>query len=329
MRTILSLLFVLAMVATPKGSTIAQPSPQPPRIGFMGAGGALEGLSISDSRNSYAALLSGLQELGYVQGRNIIIERRGADGKLDLLPGLAAELVRLKVAVIVAAGPTATEPAVKATRTIPIVMINVGDSVGRGFVESLSLPGGNVTGLSAGKEGVHGKRLELLRDTIPSLTRVAVLHSFESKRQIPAYQRAAKALRVELEFVDVNRAEEFEKAFARIRAMRPDALITQRVFLTIRHGKQIVDFALKDRLPSMFNSRESAHAGGLLSYGANLSGSFRRAAAFVDKILKGANPANLPVEAPSLELVINLNTAKKLGITIAPELLLEADEVIK
>ncbi len=328
-KTILSLLVIVAAAALIEGSAKAQPSPQPPRIGIL-TPGALGELSDSDSRSGYATLLSGLQELGYGKGRNIIVEFRRAEGKLDLLPGLAAELVRLKVAAIVANGPEAIKPAIKATKTIPIVMVGGGDPVGLEFVESLSLPGGNVTGLSSfGGEKMRGKQMELLRDAIPSLTRVALLNSRELKGYIQAFQRLAKALRVELQSVDVNRPEQFEEAFAKITAMRPDALITAREFLTISHRKQIVDFALKKRLPSMFESRESAEAGGLLSYGVNDRASWRRAAAFVDKILKGANPANLPVEAPQFELVINLGTAKKLGITIAPELLLEADEVIK
>ena len=182
MRTILSLLFVLVMVAIPEGSTVAQPSPQLPRIGVL-TPGALGGLSILDSRPGYAALLSGLRELGYVQGRNIIVEFRRAEGKLDLLPGLAAELVRLKVAAIVANGPEAIKPAIKATKTIPIVMVGGGDPVGLEFVESLSLPGGNVTGLSSfGGEKMRGKQMEILKDAIPSLTRVALLNSREMKR---------------------------------------------------------------------------------------------------------------------------------------------------
>jgi putative ABC transport system substrate-binding protein len=328
-KTIVSLLVIIAVVALLEGSAKAQPSPQPPRIGVLSPG-ALGELFISDTKSDFAVFLSGLQELGYVQGRNIIVEFRRAEGKLDLLPGLAAELVRLKVAAIVANGPTATEFAIKATKTIPIVMVGGGEPVGSGFVESLSLPGGNVTGLSSygGKE-MRGKQLELLKDAIPSLTRVALLNPREMKGYIQAFQRLAKALRVELQSVDVNSPEQFEGAFAKITAMRPDALITVQQFLTIRHRKQIADFALKERLPSMFESRDFVQAGGLLSYGWNLVVSWRRAAAFVDKILKGANPANLPVEAPPFELVINLGTAKKLGITIAPELLLEADEVIK
>jgi putative ABC transport system substrate-binding protein len=171
--------------------------------------------------------------------------------------------------------------------------------------------------------------MELLKDTVPSVSRVALLNSRERKGFVREFQRAAKALHVELEPVDVNSAEQFEGAFAKITSLRPDALITAREFLTIRHGKQIADFALKQRLPSMYESREFVQAGGLLSYGVNYRAAWRRAAFFVDKILKGANPANLPVEGPQFELVINLGTAKRLGITIAPELLLEANEVIK
>jgi putative ABC transport system substrate-binding protein len=328
-KTILSLLVIIAAAALIKGSAKAQPSPQPPRIGVLSPG-ALGELSDSDSRDRYDALLSGLQELGYVQGRNIIVEFHRAEGKPDLLPALAAELVRLKVAAIVANGPTAIEPAIKATKTIPIVMVGGVVAVGREHVEGLSLPGGNVTGLSSyGGNEMRGKQMELLKDTIHSLSRVALLNSRQMKGYIEPFQRLAKALRVELRSVDVNRPEQFEEAFAKIKAMRPDALITARDFLTLKHRKQIADFALREKLPSMFEQRDFAQAGGLLSYGVNDRASWRRAAAFVDKILKGANPANLPVEVPQFELVINLGTAKKLGVTIAPELLLEADEVIK
>jgi putative tryptophan/tyrosine transport system substrate-binding protein len=324
-KTILSLLVIVAAAALLEGSAKAQPSPQAPRIGVL-VTGALPTLGERPSRQLF---VPALQELGYIDGQTVILEIRSSEGKLDLLPNLAADLVRLKVSVIVAAGPEATGAAIKATRTIPIVMHDAGDPVSREFVESLSMPGGNVTGLSSAARGVYGKQMELLKDIIPSVSRVALLNSRERKGFAGGFQRAAKALHVELEPVDVNSAEQFEGAFAKITSLRPDALITAREFLTIRHGKQIADFALKQRLPSMYESREFVQAGGLLSYGVNYRAAWRRAAFFVDKILKGANPANLPVEAPQIELVINLGTAKKLGITIAPELLLEADEVIK
>jgi len=328
MRTIISLFFLFAMVAIPGEGTMAQSSPQPPRVGVLVSGALVES-PISDDRDRYAAFLSGLRELGYVQGRNIIVEPRERKGRPDLFPVLVAELVRLKVAAIVVSGATAIEPAIKATKTIPIVMIAADDPVGREFVASLSLPGGNVTGLSGPIEGMRGKQMEILKDAIPWATRVAVLDSHDRKGFLEEFQRAAKALRVELTSVDVNRSEQFEGAFAKITAMRPDALITLRQSLTIGRRKQIANFALREKLPSMFERRDFVQAGGLLSYGFNDRAAWRRAAAFVDKILKGANPANLPVEAPPFELVINLATAKKLGITIAPELLLEADEVIK
>ena len=327
MRNILFLLFVFAIVAIPGRSSIAQPQPQLPRVGVL-LMGALGELSISDDRDRYAAFLSGLRELGYIQGRNIIVELRQPKGKPDRLPGLAAELVQLKVAAIVVSGSTAIEPAVKATKTIPIVMIGPGDAVGRGFIDGLSLPGGNVTGLAQTFNGLRGKQIEVLKDVIPSATRVVVLNPLE-KGLTQEYQHVAKALGVELTYVDVSRFEQFEEAFAKITALRPDALLTRRQYLTISRRKQIANFALKERLPSMFERRDFVQAGGLLSYGFNDRAAWRRAAAYVDKILRGANPANLPIETPPVELVINLGTAKKLGITIAPELLLEADEVIK
>jgi putative ABC transport system substrate-binding protein len=175
----------------------------------------------------------------------------------------------------------------------------------------------------------HGKRIELLKEAIPSATRLAVLDPIQDRNQREGLQRFTKTQRVELDFVNVSRFEDFQAAFAKIAAMHPDALLTLRQFLTISRRKQIADFALKEKLPSVFEGRDFVQAGGLLSYGANNRAAWRRAATFVDKILKGANPANLPVETPPLELVINLATAKKLGITIAPELLLEADEVIR
>jgi len=325
MRALYWLVLVAALLAFAEGSVNAQRQLQVPRIGVLVTGS----LPTLGERPSRQLFVPALQELGYIDGQTVILEVRSSEGKLDLLPNLAADLVRLNVSVIVAAGPEATGAAMKATRTIPIVMLGAGDPVGREFVESLSVPGGNVTGLSSAARGVYGKQMELLKDTIPSVSRVALLNSRERKGFVREFQRAAKALHVELEPVDVNSAEQFEGAFAKITSLRPDALITAREFLTIRHGKQIADFALKQRLPSMYESREFVQAGGLLSYGVNYRAAWRRAAFFVDKILKGANPANLPVEGPQFELVINLGTAKRLGITIAPELLLEANEVIK
>ena len=328
-------LFSLVLAAVSGPVAVAQPLPQQPRIGVLyqgrdvwlqGASG--ESSAVSDDRDRYAAFLSGLRELGYVQGRNIIVETRAANGKLELLPVLAAELVSLKVAAIVVSGWTAIDPAVTVTKTIPIIIIYPGGNrLTRGSFNSQPMLGGNVTGL-VGSVG-HGKRIELLKEAIPSVTRLAVLDPVQNGNQRGGLQRLAKTQRVQLEFVNVSRFEDFPAAFAKIASMNPDALITFRQFLTISRRKQIADFALKEKLPSMFEGREFAQAGGLLSYSSNNRAAWRRAASCVDKILKGANPANLPVETPPLELVINLATAKKLGITITPELLLEADEVIQ
>jgi putative tryptophan/tyrosine transport system substrate-binding protein len=332
----------------PGAVTLAQPWRQLPRIGVLFQGGrgvpdlgerhdgGEELSAVSEDRDRYAAFLSGLRELGHVQGRNIIVETRAAKGKLEVLPILAAELVSLKVSTIVVSGWTAIEPAIKATKTIPIIMINAGDALRRGFIESLPISGGNVTGLVGGLE--HGKRFEILKDAIPSVSRVAVLNPvaddnelelIRGMQRVERFKRAAKARHIEVESVNVSRFEHFQAALAKIAAMHPDALIVHRQFLTISRRKQIADFALRAKLPSIFEGRDFVQAGGFLSYGPNDRAAWRRAAAFADKILKGANPANLPVETPPLELVINLATAKKLGITIAPELLLEADEVIR
>ncbi|MBI4523624.1 MAG: ABC transporter substrate-binding protein [Deltaproteobacteria bacterium] len=317
MRTVAALLMTVLFLPLAKDAAGAQRQTQVPRIGFLGA-----------ARWS-SDFLEGLRQLGYIEGKNIIVDYRFRKGTIEVLPELAADLVRLKVAIIVTGGPTATGAAMKATKTIPIVVVGGGDPVGRGFVESLSMPGGNVTGLSEFAKGLHGKRMELLKETFPSTSRVALINSRTRARYIETYQRAARSLGVNLETVDVHSLHEFERAFARITTMRPDALTTVSDTLTIRHAKQIGEFALKKRLPSIYDSRQFVTAGGLMSYGVNYKAQWRRAAFFVDKILKGANPASLPVEPPQFELVINLATARKIGRPIPPEILLEANEVIK
>ncbi|HEV8342653.1 MAG TPA: ABC transporter substrate-binding protein [Candidatus Binatia bacterium] len=318
MRTLIALLLIVSFLALAEQSARAQRPTQVPRIGILGSGPAF-----------VAEFLQELRQLGYIEGKNIIVEYRFPKGNIELLPELAADLVRLKVSVIVASSPTASGPAIKATKTIPIVMVGGGDPVSRGFVESLSLPGGNVTGLSSDARGLDGKRLELLKETFPGIARVALLNPRRRKVSVDNYALAAKELGVDLETVDVQSPAEFARAFSKITLMSSDALITMREVLSIRHAQQITEFALKKRLPAMYESEEFVKAGGLMSYGVNYRALWRRAAVYVDKILKGANPAVLPVEPPQFEFVINLQTAKKIGRTIPPEILLEANEVIK
>jgi len=273
--------------------------------------------------------MQGLRELGYIERQNIAIEYRNANGKTQLLSDLAAELIRDEVSVIVANGPNAIKAAMKVTQAIPIIMVGAGDPVVRGLVKGLSVPGGNVTGLSSSGRGTYGKQLELLKDTFPSLARVAILNPRTTKVFLKEYQYAAKALGIEIQSIDVYRSEQLDNGFARIKEMHPDAFITMREVLTVHHAKQIVEFALQNRLPSMYENTHFVEEGGLMSYGVNDTVSWHRAAVFVDKVLKGANPATLPIEPPQLEFAINLRTANKLSVKIPPEILLEANEVIK
>lgn len=325
MRTTVLLLLFVAVLAFVEGSAGAQRQPQVPRIGVL-LSGPRPTLGGQPNRQLF---LQGLQELGYVEGKNIVIEYRSANGKLDLLPDLAAELISLKVSVIVANAPTAIGSAIRETKTIPIVMVGGGNPVGRGFVKSLSVPGGNVTGLSGDVRGLDGKRLELLKEAFPGIARVAILNPQRRKVSVDNYERAAKALGVNVETVDVHSPAEFETAFLKLTSMRSDALITMRELLSIQYARQIAEFALKKRIPAMYESEEFVKAGGLMSYGVNYRAQWQRAAFYVDKILKGASPASLPVEPPQIQFVINLATARKIGRAIPPEILLEANEVIK
>jgi putative tryptophan/tyrosine transport system substrate-binding protein len=278
-----------------------------------------------------------LRELGYIEGQNIVIEYRYAEGRPDREPGLAAELVRLKVDIIVAASGDVTIRAAKnATKTIPIVMTGLGsDPVRAGHVESLARPGGNVTGLTALTRELGGKRLELLKEAVPKLSRVAVLYDpanppslHEVKELLPA---DARALKLTIQPWEIRAVDDFEKVFAALNKQRPDGLYPLTGGGIMRpNEKRIVGFALKSRLPSMYSSRETVEAGGLMSYGADLADSYLRVAYFIDKILKGAKPADLPVEQPTkFEFIINLKAAKQIGLTIPPNVLARADKVIK
>jgi putative ABC transport system substrate-binding protein len=277
-----------------------------------------------------------LRQLGYIEGQNIAIEYRYAEGKLDRLPELAAELVRLKVDIIVAAGGSgSTQAAKNATKTIPIVMgSSPNDPVEAGLVESLARPGGNVTGITNLSGELGGKRLELLKEAVPRVSRVAVLHDpasrgsvFELKEVLPG---AARALGLTIQPWEVRGADGFERVFAALSKERPDGLYVPAGPLTRDNRKRIAAFALKSRLPSVYSTREAVDAGGLMYYGADLADIYRRAATYVDRILKGAKPADLPVERPTkFELVFNLKTAKHIGVTIPQSLLYRADKVIK
>jgi len=275
----------------------------------------------------------GLRELGYAEGTTIVIEYRYAEGKRDRLPELAAELVRLKVDVIVALSTLAALPAKKATAAIPIVMTS-GDPVGTGLVASLARPGGNVTGLTAFSPDLVGKRLELLKQAIPGLVRVAVLWDSAGPSKIIEFKEAeatAPALGLQLQSLEVRAPHpDLQAAFGAASRERAQGLVVLNNPLTLTYRAQIAAMAISNRLPSMFDGRDYAEAGALISYGANVSDLFRRAAIYVDKILKGAKPADLPVEQPTkFELIINLKTAKALGLTIPPAVLARADEVIE
>ena len=278
-----------------------------------------------------AVLEQGLRELGYAAGQNTVIEQRAADGHFERLPGLAAELVRLRVDVLIAHG-TAARDAKKATATIPIVFIANPDPVGAGVVASLARPGGNVTGLSDFHSGLTSKRLELLKEVVPSASRIAVLTdaTLELALQLKDIQVSASTLGVSILPVTVKAPEDIDRALATIVRERATAVNVLGTTLFAIHRRHIADFAVKNRLATISTVRSFVDAGGLMSYGANFDDLYRRAAVYVDKIFKGAKPADLPIEQPTkFELVINLKTAKALGLTIPPSVLLRADEVIE
>jgi putative ABC transport system substrate-binding protein len=278
-----------------------------------------------------------LRELGYIEGQNIAIEYRYAEGRRDRESGLAAELVRLKVDIIVvASGDVTIQAAKNATKTIPIVMTGLGsDPVRAGHVESLARPGGNVTGITNLTRELGGKRLELLKEAVPKLSRVAVLYDpanpgslHEVKELLPA---DARALKLTIQPWEIRAVDDFDKVFGALNKQRPDGLYSLGAGALMRaNQKRIVGFALKSRLPSMYNSTEVVEAGGLMSYRADQADNYRRVAYYVDRILKGAKPGDLPVEQPTkFELVINLKTAKQIGLTIPPEVLARATRLIK
>jgi putative ABC transport system substrate-binding protein len=324
------LLILIAVLVAVAVVTEAQQPIKVPRIGYLSNTDAA-----TDSARAEPFRLA-LRELGYIEGQNIAIEYRYAEGKFDRHPELAAELVRLKVDIIVVAGGAIPIRAAKqATKTIPIVMVGGGtDPVEEGLVESLARPGGNVTGLTLLGGELGGKRLELLKEAVPKLARVGVLYdpatpvnAREVKEVLPV---AARALGLTLRSWDVRTAGGFERVFDALSRERSDGLYVPGSPLITANQKRIVGFALKSRLPSVYTSRVAVDSGGLMSYGADEANSYRRVAYYVDRILKGAKPADLPVEQPTkFELVINLKTAKQIGLTIPPNVLVRADKVIK
>jgi putative tryptophan/tyrosine transport system substrate-binding protein len=324
-----SILVAVVLLAVAVIAEAQQPK-KVPRIGYVSSGDAA-----SDSARAEGIRLA-LRELGYIEGQNIAIEYRYAEGKRERDPELAAELVRLRVDIIVVAGGGRTIRAAKnATKTIPIVMVGLGvDPVEEGLVESLARPGGNVTGLTNLGPELGGKRLELLKEAVPKLARVAVLYDPASRAGVLQMKEvlpiAARALKLTLQPWEIRAADGFEKVFATLNKQRPDGLYVTGGPLMNNNHKRTVGFALKSRLPSMYYNREGVVAGGLIYYGADFADSYRRVAYFVDKILKGAKPADLPVEQPTkFELVINLKTAKQIGLTIPPEVLARATKLIK
>jgi len=295
--------------------------------------GMLSGFSPSGYAPSYQAFRLGLRDLGWVEGKNISIEYRHAEGRHDRLPELAADLVRLKVDVIVTAATSDALAAQRATKAIPIVMVAAGNPVANGLVESLARPGGNVTGLSQMLQEVSGKRLELLKEMVPKLSRVAVLwnpNSASATLNWKENQQPARQLGIQLFSLEVRSPSELDKAFEAATNVRAGALAILPDPVISTNLERIVDFAAKSRLPSIYQSSEFADAGGLVTYGPDRADLFRRAATYVDKILKGTKPGDLPVDQPTkLELVVNLKTAKAIGITIPQSVLFRADKVIE
>jgi len=303
---------------------------QPKKIPLIGR---LSGPSISTGSARTDAFRQGLRELGYVEGKNIVIEYRSAEGKLDRLPALAAELVRLKVDIIVTTGPIPTRAAKEATTTIPIVMTFDPDPVGSGFVASLARPGGNITGLSTLSPEISGKQLGLLKETVTKLSRVAVLGNSTqpgNAQTLKEMELAAGALGVKLQYLDVLDPKDLETAFRDASKGRAGAVLVLSSPVLTSQRTQIAELAVKSRLPAIYNQAAFVEAGGLMTYGVNVYDLDRRAATYVDKILKGRKPADLPVEQPiKFEFVINLKTAKQIGLTIPPNVLVRADKVIK
>jgi putative ABC transport system substrate-binding protein len=328
MNSMFGNIFVLATVLLTTACLAKAQSPtKVSRIGYL----AVTSFSTNPAR--IEAFRQGLRELGYVEGKKIVIEWRHADGKEDRLSRFAAELVRLKVDVIVTGGSTATRAAKDATTAIPIVMSQDNDPVGNGFVASLARPAGNITGLAALRSELSGKRLELLQEILPKLSRVAVLGSSPNPgnaQSLREVELAAAAIGVQLQYVDVRGPKDIEPAFQEASKGRADAILVLAGPVFNSPRSQVVDLAVKSRIPAIYDRQDFAEVGGLMSYGTSVVDLDRRAATFVDKILKGSKPADLPVEQPTkFELTINLKTAKQIALKIPPNVLARADRVIR
>ena len=320
---------VLLLLSAFLGTAAAQPAGKVPRVGYLIAG------SHSDPQRQLLleAFRQGLRELGYVEGQNIAIESRWAEGKDDRLPAFAADLVRSKVDVIVAQSGAATQAAQQATRTIPIVMSLSNDAVGSGLVASLARPGGNITGLTIIAPDLAGKQFQLLKEVVPKVSRVALLTNPDNPASalfLREVEAAARVLGVRLQTLETRNPQEIDSAFAAMTRERAGALLILPDVIFLSQRRQIAELATKRRLPSVYGVGEYAEAGGLMAYGANHIDLVRRAATYVDKILKGAKPADLPVEQPTkFDLVINLKAARAIGLTIPQEVLIQATEVIQ
>jgi ABC-type uncharacterized transport system substrate-binding protein len=324
-RTVGGIVTLMLSLLTAPLTSQAQPAAHVPRLGLLMPGSA------SGYASRLEAFRHRLRDLGYVEGHNITLEYRFAEGQVDRLPALVAELVRLPVDILVVDGTVALRPAQSATTTIPIVMV-AGDPVGAGLIASLAHPGGNITGLSMMIPDLSGKRLEFLKEAIRTLSRVAVLRHRDAPVDpyVTETQAAAQALGLQLHVLEVRSPDEFAQAFAAMTSEHADALVVIPSGLFFSHRRQLAELAMQHRLPAMFLEREFVEAGGLIAYGPSMSDLSRRAATYVHKILQGAKPADLPVEQPTrFELVINLKTAQALGLTIPPNLLVLADEVLK
>jgi putative ABC transport system substrate-binding protein len=323
-----SLSWLLATILLTAGAvTHAQQPARIPRIGYLNASSA------SSAASRVEAFRQGMRELGYVEGKNIVVEYRFAEGNLDRLSQLLAELVQLNVDIIVSGGPTVTRPAKAATSTIPIVMGFDDDPVGSGFVASLARPGGNITGSSTLAPEISGKQLEILKEIIAKLSRVAVLGSSTrsgTSLSLKEMELAAAAFKVQIQYLDIQESKDIETAFGAASKGRADAIVVLGSPVLNLRRAQIVDLARKHRMPGVYAQPEFIDAGGLMYYGPSFADIFRRAATYVDKILKGAKPADLPVEQPKkFEFIVNLKAAKQINLTIPPNVLARADRVIR
>jgi len=322
-----SVFVISALLAGLSSSVWAQQPKKVPTVGFL----ALN--SLSSISYLVEGFRQGLHELGYVEGKNIVVEYRSADEKIDRLPDLAAELIRLKVDLIISAGDVVTRVVKKATSTIPVVMTYDNDPIGNGFVASLAHPGGNITGSSSLSPELSGKRVELLKEVLPGLSHMAIFGTSTvpvTARALQETELAAEALKVQHQYLDILGPKDIEAVFREANKGHAEAVLTLSSALITSHRKQLVGIATKSRLPVMYTQKQFVEEGGLTSYSASLPDLARRAATFVDKILKGAKPAELPIEQPAkFEFIVNLKAANQIGLTIPPNVLARADKVIR